>query len=47
MRRQHYAYILADKPNGTLYIAVTDNIACRVWEHKQELVQGFTKEYGD
>jgi putative endonuclease len=45
MRRQYYVYILASKPNGTLYTGVTDNIARRVWEHKQGLVEGFTKKY--
>jgi putative endonuclease len=46
MRRQYCVYILANKPNGTLYTGVTNNIARRVWEHKQGLVEGFTKEYG-
>jgi len=46
MRCQYYVYILASKPNGTLYIGVTDNIARRVWENKQGLVEGFTKRYG-
>ena len=45
MRDQYYVYILASKPNGTLYIGVTNNIARRVWEHKQGLVEGFTKKY--
>ncbi len=43
MSRQYYVYILASKPNGTLYIGVTNNIARRVWEHKQGWVEGFTK----
>ena len=38
-------YILASKPDGTLYIGVTSNIAQRVWEHKNDLVEGFTKRY--
>ena len=46
MQCQYYVYILASKPNGTLYIGVTDNIARRVWEDKQGLVEGFTKKYG-
>ncbi len=45
MSRQYYVYIFANKPNGTLYIGMTNNIARRVWEHKQGLVEGFTKKY--
>ena len=39
-------YILASKPNGTLYIGVTSNLVQRVWQHKNNLVKGFTKRYG-
>ena len=39
-------YILASKPNGTLYIGVTSNLVQRVWQHKDNLVEGFTKRYG-
>ena len=39
-------YILASKPNGTLYIGVTSNLIQRVWQHKNNLVEGFTKRYG-
>ena len=39
-------YILASKPNGTLYIGVTSNLVQRVWQHKNDLVEGFTKKYG-
>jgi putative endonuclease len=46
MSLQYHVYILASKPNGTLYIGVTSNIARRVWQHKQGLVEGFTKKYG-
>jgi putative endonuclease len=46
MSHQYHVYILASKPNGTLYIGVTNNIARRVWQHKQGLVEGFTKKYG-
>ena len=38
-------YILASKPFGTLYIGVTSNLVQRVWQHKQSLVEGFTKQY--
>lgn len=39
-------YILANKPNGTLYIGVTSNLIKRIYEHKQGMVPGFTKKYG-
>ena len=39
-------YILASKPKGTLYIGVTSNLVQRVWQHKSDLVEGFTKRYG-
>lgn len=38
-------YILASKPKGTLYVCVTSGLIRRVWEHKQGLVEGFTKRY--
>lgn len=42
---QSYIYILASKRNGTLYVGVTDNLVKRVYQHKNELVDGFTKKY--
>ncbi len=42
----YYVYILASKRNGTLYIGVTNNMARRVWEHREGLAEGFTKDYG-
>jgi len=38
-------YILASKRNGTLYVGVTPNIVQRVWQHKNDFVEGFTKRY--
>ena len=39
-------YILASKRNGTLYIGVTSNLVRRAWEHRNDVVEGFTKRYG-
>ena len=44
--RMFYVYILASKPYGTLYIGTTSDLAWRVWEHKNNVVPGFTKRYG-
>jgi len=38
-------YILASQKNGTLYVGVTRNLVKRCWEHKENLVEGFTKRY--
>ena len=46
MEKQPYVYILASQRNGTLYIGVTSDLGKRVWEHKNDLVEGFTGKYG-
>jgi len=46
MKKMYYVYIMASKRNGTLYIGVTSNLIKRVYEHKNDMVKGFTKQYG-
>jgi putative endonuclease len=41
----HFVYIMASKKNGTLYIGSTTNLVKRIHEHKEKLVEGFTKKY--
>ena len=45
MIKQGYVYILFSKKNGTLYTGVTSDLVKRVWEHKNKVVEGFTKKY--
>lgn len=45
MFKPGYVYLLASQRNGTLYVGVTSDLVKRVWEHKQDLLGGFTKRY--
>lgn len=46
MEKRGYVYIMASRPNGTLYIGVTSNLLKRAWEHREGVIDGFTKRYG-
>ena len=39
-------YILASKRNGTLYVGVTSDLVRRVWQHRDDVIGGFTQRYG-
>ncbi|MFA6917742.1 MAG: GIY-YIG nuclease family protein [Candidatus Gracilibacteria bacterium] len=43
--RDYYVYILASKKNGVLYIGVTNDLIKRIYEHKNNFIDGFTKKY--
>ena len=45
MNKQPAVYILTSKRNGTLYVGVASDLVKRVWEHRNDLVEGFTKRY--
>ncbi len=43
--KTYYVYILASRASGTLYVGVTNDLARRVFEHKEDLIEAFTKKY--
>ena len=46
LERQGFVYIMASRRNGTIYIGVTSDLAGRAYQHRNGLVDGFTKKYG-
>lgn len=44
--KKFYVYIMAKGRNSTFYVGMTSNLQKRVWEHKNSVVEGFTKKYG-
>lgn len=45
MTKQYYVYIMTNKINSVLYTGVTNDLNRRVFEHKNKLLEGFTKKY--
>jgi putative endonuclease len=45
MEKQFFVYMMASQKNGTLYIGVTSDLKKRVWEHKNNVIEGFTEKY--
>ena len=45
MNKKGYIYILFNKNNGTLYVGVTSDLIKRIYEHKNKIIDGFTKKY--
>ncbi len=46
MKKESYIYILFNRKNGTLYVGVTSDLIKRIYQHKNKLIEGFTKKYG-
>jgi putative endonuclease len=46
MSKSYFTYILASKPEGTLYVGMTNDLVRRVYEHRTDAVDGFTKSHG-
>ncbi len=42
---QPCVYMLTSQRNGTLYVGVTSNLVKRIWEHKNDVIEGFTQKY--
>jgi putative endonuclease len=46
MQKGGWVYIMTNRRNGTLYLGVTSGLARRAWQHREGLIDGFTKRYG-
>jgi putative endonuclease len=46
MAKTYFVYIMASQRNGTIYIGVTNDLIRRCWEHRDDIIPGFTKKYG-
>jgi len=45
MQKQYYVYIMTNRTNNVLYTGITSDLGRRVYEHKENIVEGFTKKY--
>jgi len=45
IQKRPCVYILASRCNGTLYVGVTSDLACRVWQHRSNTIGGFVQDY--
>jgi len=45
MDKQPATYMLASRRNGTLYVGVTSDLIARAWQHREQIVKGFTSKY--
>ncbi len=46
MEKNSFVYMLASQRNGTIYVGVTSDMVKRVWQHKNDFIDGFTKQHG-
>ena len=46
MNKSGYVYIMASRRNGTIYLGVTSDLAARAYQHRNGVIEGFTKTYG-
>ena len=43
--KQYYVYLLANQNDTVIYTGITSNLTKRIWEHKNQIIKGFTKRY--